>query len=437
MAKGREDLERWLAPFLARLGHKARRRMCPLYVAGLIGPGDRKSVEPMAARLAPGDYDQLHHFISSGVWDERPLEEELGLQGDRLVGGPEAVLVVDDTALPKKGSHSVGVAPQYASALGKTANCQTLVSLTLAHNEVPVMIGLRLFLPDSWTDDADRMTKAGVPAEARAPLTKPEIALAEIDRVLGLGVRFGVVLADAGYGVSAAFRHGLDARGLKWAVGIPRHQKVYPSDVELAFPVATRGRPRKRPIPDQISVSAQEMLADAKWRRISWRKGTKGQMAASFAAIRVRIADGPPQRIHDKGMQHMPGAEAWLIGERRASGECKYYLSNLPADAPLKTLAATIKARWVCEQAHQQLKEELGLDHFEGRSWQGLHRHALMTMIAYTYLQSRRLAEANEKKKQQQGTAATTNTAGDPPRHHRHSRPRPALPMPPLSANAP
>jgi SRSO17 transposase len=199
VAKGREDLERWLAPFLARLGHKARRRMCPLYVAGLIGPGDRKSVEPMAARLAPGDYDQLHHFISSGVWDERPLEEELGLQGDRLVGGPEAVLVVDDTALPKKGSHSVGVAPQYASALGKTANCQTLVSLTLAHNEVPVMIGLRLFLPDSWTDDADRMTKAGVPAEARAPLTKPEIALAEIDRVLGLGVRFGVVLADAGY----------------------------------------------------------------------------------------------------------------------------------------------------------------------------------------------------------------------------------------------
>src|SRR6516165_8523412 len=159
--KGSGDLERWLAPFLARLGHKARRRMCPLYVEGLIGPGDRKSVEPMAARLAPGDYDQLHHFISDGVWDETPLEEELALHADRLVGGARAALVVDDTALPKKCSHSAGVAPQYASALGKTANCQTLVSLTLAQNEVPVMIGLRLFLPESWTGDADRLTEGG------------------------------------------------------------------------------------------------------------------------------------------------------------------------------------------------------------------------------------------------------------------------------------
>jgi SRSO17 transposase len=166
------DLERWLAPFLAQLGHKARRRMCPLYVAGLIGPGDRKSVEPMAARLAPGDYDQLHHFIASGVWDEALLEEELAIQADKLIGGASAVLVVDDTALPKKGSHSVGVAPQYASALGKTANCQTLVSLTLARDEVPVMIGLRLFLPDSWTGDGERMTKARVPEDCRTAHTK-------------------------------------------------------------------------------------------------------------------------------------------------------------------------------------------------------------------------------------------------------------------------
>ena len=136
------------------------------------------------------------------------------------------------------------------------------------------------------------------------------------------------------------------------------------------------------------------MLANAKWRTLAWRKGTKGPLKARFAAARVRVADGPPQRIGDKGMQHMPGEEVWLVGERRASGEQKYYLANLPADANLRTLAATIKARWVCEQAHQQLKEELGLDHFEGRSWQGLHRHALMTMIAYAFLQHRRLAAA-------------------------------------------
>src|ERR1700756_2004972 len=176
-----EELERWLAPFLARLGHKARRRMCPLYLAGLIGPGDRKSVQPMAERLALGEYDQLHHFVSAGVWDAAPLEEELLVQADRLVGGEAAVLVIDDTALPKKGRHSVGVAPQYASALGKNANCQTLVSATLAHGEVPVMIGLRLFLPESWTRDAARMRKARVPVDRQAFRTKPEIAIEEID----------------------------------------------------------------------------------------------------------------------------------------------------------------------------------------------------------------------------------------------------------------
>ena len=147
----RDELGRWLKPFLDRLGHKARRQMCPLYVSGLIGPGDRKSVQPMAKRLALGACDQLHHFIAAGVWDATPVETELLAQADRLVGGSDAVLVIDDTAIAKKGTHSVGVAAQYASALGKTANCQTLVSLTLARGEVPVVLALRLFLPESWT----------------------------------------------------------------------------------------------------------------------------------------------------------------------------------------------------------------------------------------------------------------------------------------------
>src|SRR5229473_5524609 len=151
------DLQSWLKPFLDHLGHKARRRMCPLYVEGLIGPGDRKSIAPMAERFAPGDYDQLHHFVADGVWDAAPLESELLLQADRLVGGKDAVLVIDDTAMPKKGDRSVGVAPQYASSLGKTANCQTLVSLTLARGEVPVMVALRLFVPESWTSNSVRL----------------------------------------------------------------------------------------------------------------------------------------------------------------------------------------------------------------------------------------------------------------------------------------
>jgi SRSO17 transposase len=428
----KEELGRFLKPFLARLGHKARRRMCPLYVSGLIGPGDRKSIQPMAERLALGEYDQLHHFVSPGVWDSTPLETELLVQAERLVGGSDAVLVIDDTAIPKKGTHSVGVAPQYASALGKTANCQTLVSLTLARDEVPVMLALRLFLPESWTNNRARLERAGVPTEYRTARTKPEMALAEIDRVIAAGVRFGCVLADAGYGTSAPFRQGLTARKLAWAVGIPRHLKVYPADVQMVWPVAGRGRPRKRHVPDILSIPAEGMLANAKWRTISWRTGTKGKLKARFAAVRVRVADGPPQRVRDKGQQHLPGDGAWLIGEHRMSGEKKYYLANLSVEADLRTLAATIKARWVCEQAHQQLKEELGLDHFEGRSWQGLHRHALMTMIAYAFLQHRRLAAARWKKNNQRA-AASANFARGAPRHPRTPRSTTVAAMPALS----
>ena len=430
-SKWEDELGRWLKPFLDRLGHKARRRMCPLYVSGLIGPGDRKSVQPMAARLAPGDYDQLHHFIADGVWDAAPLESELLIQADRLVGGQDAVLVIDDTALPKKGKRSVGVAPQYASALGKTANCQSLVSVTLASREVPVMVGLRLFLPETWTNDPERMTRAHVPKDRQIALTKPEIAIEEIDRVIASGVRFGCVLADSGYGSSGPFRQALSERGLLWAVGLSRRQNVYPADVALVFPVAKTGKRRKYHIPDQPPVSAEATLDGEKWRKVSWRRGTKGRLSCRFAARRVRVADGHKHRMLDNRMQCMPGDEVWLVGERRSTGEQKYYVSNLPADATIVMLTAAIKARWICEQAHQQLKEELGLDHFEGRSWTGLHRHALMTMIAYAFLQSRRLKAAGRKKKNR-GTAATTEHAGHQASHPRSLRTASAQAMPPL-----
>src|SRR5438874_5385299 len=245
----KKELGHFLKPFLVRLGHKARRQRCRLYGSGLIGPGVRKSIQPIAERLALGDYDQLHHFIADGVWDASPVETELLVQADRLVGGRDAVLVIDDTAITKKGTHSVGVAAQYASALGKTANCQTLVSLTLARGEVPVMLALRLFLPQSWTNEWARLKRAGVPDEYRTTRTKPEIALAEIDRVIAAGVRFGCVLADAGYGLSAPFRHGLTARKLAWAVGIPRHLTGYPAHVRMVRAVAERRRHRRPHVP--------------------------------------------------------------------------------------------------------------------------------------------------------------------------------------------
>ena len=321
------------------------------------------------SRAEPQDSRQVacaerHRRCAHGAASATQHRPDRGRGGGAFVGGPSAVLVIDDTALPKKGKRSVGVARQYCGALGKQANCQVLVSLTLAQDEVPVPLGLRLFLPDEWASDPDRCADAGVPEEHRRALAKTEIALAEIDRVAAAGVRFGRALADAGYGMGAAFRQGLSARGLAWAVGVLKTQNVYAPTLELHWPTAPTGRPRRHPVPSEAPAAAEAVLARAEWHRISWRQGTKGPLAAEFAAVRVRPAEGAQLR----NGWHLPRDEVWLVGERRSSGEQKYYLSNLPADTPLDELATTIKARWVCEQAHQQLKEELGLDHFEGRS---------------------------------------------------------------------
>ena len=405
-------LDAWLVPFLEVLGRKTRRRRAPLYLHGLLGPDGRKSLQPLATRLGLGGHDQLQHFIASPAWDDAPLRRVLVAKADALVGGPGAVLVVDDTALPKKGRHSVGVARQYCGTLGKQANCQVLVSLTLARGEVPVPVGLRLFLPAAWADAPDRCARAGVPEAHRRALAKTEIALEEIDRVIAAGAHFDRVLADAGYGMGAAFRQGLSARGLAWAVGVLKTQNVYLPTVELHWPTAAAGRPRQHPVPSEAPSAAEAVLAGADWRRLSWRSGTKGPLAAAFAARRVRPAEGDQLR----NGWHLPGEEVWLVGERRPSGEQKYYPSDLPAETPLGELAATIKARWVCEQAHQQLKEELGLDHFEGRSWTGLHRHALMALIAFAFLQHLRLEQAGERGKKRSSRARTT-AATDPAGH--------------------
>jgi SRSO17 transposase len=384
------ELVRFSEPFVAALGHKARRRWAPLYLQGLLGPGERKSVQPMAARLAPEDHEQLHHFIATSHWDLAPLEQALVRAADRLVGGAEAYLILDDTSLIKQGRHSVGVARQYCGALGKRANCQTLVSLTLARGEVPVPIGLRLYLPQEWTAQTRRLKRAHVPPEARAFQPKWQIALEELDRVRMAGAHFGSVLADAAYGTCGAFRAGLSTRGLIWAVGVLSTQKVYPEHVRECWPRPNRrrGRPRKHPQLSHRACSVAQMIdRSGRFRTLSWRMGTKGSLQCEFAAVRVRMADGPPMA---RG-QHRPGEKGWLVCERRGSGEHKYYLTNHPPQSALRQLASAIKARWVCEQAHQQLKEELGLDHFEGRSWLGLHHHALFTMIAMAFLQHLRL----------------------------------------------
>src|SRR3954463_13759287 len=432
-ADWRAELDGWLAPFLAALGHRKRRVWAPVYLRGLLGPGERKSLQPMAAGLGLKGHDQLQHFVASPAWDDAPLRRLLVAKADALVGGPDALLGCAAPPLPKRGERWVGGARQYCGCLGKRANCQVLVSLTLARGEVPVPVGLRLFLPDEWTADPGRCARAGVPEEHRRPLAKPEIALEEVDRVIAAGVRFGRVLADAGYGAGAAFRRGLRAGGLLWAVGVRKVQNVRPAAAGLLWPTAARGRPRKHPVPSEAPVAAEAALAGVAWRRIAWRRGTKGPLAAEFAALRVRPAEGEQLR----NGWHLPGEEVWLVGERRASGERKYYLSNLAADAPLEELAALIKARWVREQAHQQLKEELGLDHFEGRSWRGLHHHALLCRLAFAFLQHLRLGGKKRRHPARARATAPAEPARRPAARPGRAHPRPAaLPLLPAALRA-
>ena len=390
--------QRWMEPFLAALSHKAQRRWAPVYLQGLLGPGERKSVEPIASRVAPGDVQQLHHFVSTSPWDTAPLEAVLVEKAQQMVGSPRAVLIIDDTAIVKQGKHSAGVARQYCGELGKRANCQVLVSLTLLRGEVPVPVALRLFLPEAWAEDFERRARAGVPAEIGFR-TKWQIALDELGRVCSQGAQFGCILADAGYGAASEFRAGLSERGLLWAVGVLPTQSVYSAEVELHMAEKKpTGRPPKHPIPSEKPRSAQEVieaLPAKRWREITWRRGTKGPLTAKFVAVRVRPADGPWMSRNGR----LPGEQVWLVCEKRATGEIKYYLANHSARTSLHTLARLIKSRWSCEQGHQQMKEELGLDHYEGRSWTGLHHHALLSMIALSFLQYLRLGGKRPRKR--------------------------------------
>ena len=397
-----KQFDSWVEPFAGALGaHPQPKRSLNAYLRGLILPGERKSLQPLAERaVGPGSgrYQSLHHFVADSPWLAEPLERRLAAEAQAIAGGEESFLTIDDTALPKKGVHSAGVAPQYCGALGKMANCQSVVTLTLARGEVPVCVATRLFLPREWAEDPERCRKAKVPEEviAAGHRTKIELALGELDRLREGGVGFGVVLADAGYGASGPFRRELSQRGLKWAVGILSNTQLYPATVEVSPPAGGgRGRPRRHGTTSTGPQAAREMAAGLDcscWRRVSWRPGTKANrgkpLAAEFAAVRVRPADGAKVSL---GKHHPGGEECWLLAERREGGEVKYHLSNLGPETALKELARVLKARWSCEQAHQQMKEELGMDHFEGRGWPGLHRHMLMCRISHCFLQHLRL----------------------------------------------
>ena len=381
-------LTRFLDPLVPLLGRVERQTQAGFYLRGLLLDGERKSIEPMVARLPGAEVQALRQFVNQSPWDWAPLQEALtGLLLDRLL--PEAVLIVDETSFPKQGAHSVGVARQYCGALGKTANCQVAVSVHLGTDRACLPLTWGLYLPEPWTADPARRVAAGVP-EAITYRTKGELALEALDRVLAWGVGRRTVLADAGYGTSDAFRQALHERGLPYCVQVAPTLKAWTTAPTPPGPPPSQGhgRPRSRPpraeLPEPRTLDAiATALPASAWRTVTWRPGTKG-------ALRSRFARTPFWSAHRwTGRRPLPTAPVDLLIEwpRGAAAPTKYWLADLPGETlGLRRFVRLAKGRWRIEQDYRELKDELGLDHFEGRSWRGWHHHVTLTSMAYAFL---------------------------------------------------
>ena len=373
----RGRLEEFLGELLEPVGRSERRQWGNAYVRGLLLDGERKSVEPMAARLPDGNVQAMQQFIGQSPWDFVPVRKRLAERmADQVM--PAVAWIVDDTGFPKQGKHSVGVARQYSGTLGKVGNCQTATSLHLATDEVCMPLDFDLYLPKSWTDDPARMQKAGIPA-GRPFRSKWQIALDLIDRALEWDIPGGVVVCDIYYGRVNRFRQGLIDRELFYVAEIESKTIVFNE------PAKTRG-PVGDPLPEETeqTMSVKELakkLATSMWKTIKWRQGTKHRLVSRFAFVRVE----PAQKLSKKE-KHPP--RQWLLIEwpRGEAEPTKYWFSNLPPQAGLARLVALAKIRWRIEQSYQQLKEELGLDHYEGRGFLGWQHHVTMSMLAYGFL---------------------------------------------------
>jgi SRSO17 transposase len=392
LIKLQRDLTEFLDAVVGTMGNGRRRRWCDAYVRGVLLDGHRKSVEPIAARLKSleqgrEDYEQaLQQFLNQSPWDEQVILEGLQAWVSRQFGG-HGFLIIDDTGFPKQGSHSVGVARQYTGTLGKIANCQVAVTLQFATGREVVGVDAKLYVPESWAQDHDRMTKAHVPESVHYQ-PKWQLALAMIRRASAHGL-CGTVLADSLFGTVTEFRQQLQQDGHLYCVGIDSTLKVIAADADLG-PVpeySGRGQPPKRPLKVRAgakSPSVKQWAHDhaQDFRRVTWREGTKGKMSGRFAAWRVRPA-------HKLSAGKEPLAACWLLVEWPDNSEhpAKFFFSNLPPTTSLKRLVSTAKSRWWIEHSYKELKDELGLDHFEGRSWRGWHHHVVLVLLAYAFLQ--------------------------------------------------
>ena len=378
-------------------GHQDRHAPLKSYCLGLLLPGERKSIEPMAARLEPDGVQpmrqSLHHLVAKAPWsDEVVLERvrEQVLPGMKK-NGPVVAWIVDDTGFPKKGKHSVGVAHQYCGQLGKQANCRVAVSLSVATWSSSLPIGYRLYLPKEWAEDGERREKTEVPEEIEFQ-TKPEIALDQIGAAVATGVARGTVLADAAYGINTEFRDGLTKLGLPYMVGVQSTITVWgPGQQPLpAKPRGKMGRPprllRRSRQHQPVSVKQLAMsLPSTAFKDIPWREAGVRKLRSRFAAVRIR----PAHRDYEKAE---PYEEEWLLIEwpRGEAEPTKYWVSTLPPTTQLKALVRIAKHRWIIERDYEELKQELGLGHFEGRNWRGFHHHATLCIAAYGFLVAER-----------------------------------------------
>jgi len=394
---GEERFAAYLEAIVAVLGHASRAAAARAYCTGLLLPGERKSVEPMAARIAPARvqaaHQSLHHVVAKAEWDDVAL---LRAVRDLVLPaierhGPVRHWIVDDTGFPKKGKHSVGVARQYCGELGKQDNCQVAVSLSVANDQASLPIAWRLYLPEAWAEDPERRAKAGVPEEVGFE-TKTAIALGQIRQALEDGVPRGIVLGDAGYGDESDFRVGVAALDLRYVLGIRSATSVWPPGQAPLPPKpwSGRGRPptRLQRGPEHQPVSVKDLAASLPrraWRNVTWREGSRAELASRFAAVRVRPAHRDTQRSE-------PWPEEWLLIEWPEGAEepTKYWLSDLPPRTALRDLVHTAKARWLIERDYQELKQEIGLGHYEGRGWRGFHHHASLCVAAYAFLVAER-----------------------------------------------
>jgi len=378
-----ERLEEFLSKLLRNVGRSERRRHGALYVEGLLLDGERKSIEPLAQRVPGGNVQALQQFVGQSPWAWEAVRGLLAQQMEEELL-PAAAWIVDDTGFPKQGHESVGVARQYSGTLGKVGNCQVAVAVHLATAEESMPLDWALYLPQAWIEDRERCRRAGVPEETSFR-TKQELALELIDHLLEWGLGRQPVLADVAYGNSTEFRQGLAARHLHYAVGVESSTAVWDKPTQRVQPRRRggRGRPRRpyyRGEPKALSDLATTLPAE-RWRTVTWRQGRRGAQRSRFATCRVQPAHG---HVRDR-----PEWEpVWVLIEwpPQAEAPTKYWFSNLPQGVSLRRLVQLAKLRWRVEQNYQQLKEELGLDHYEGRGWQGWHHHVTLVCLAYAFL---------------------------------------------------